>query len=250
MKINSGLQNEQDLISALDGKTYSMLGGNLRHAMKAVFPDFDETSLFTAEKSDPRGKPDIKISYRGTVHYVSVKSGADEQIHAEEIKKFMRFLSDNGMSEKSQETFLLFQYGDGTTDGTGKTRYNYEQLLPMLSDRVAEANEELNSDKDFLLRVADRLLWKGNFLELPGADYIYHGTPDFGIICSKRQVSTHLKRKNFSFYHSLHFGPILPRPYVRYIDFAGQYPEKRNIVCFKWVRLVSDIHYIGERYNG
>jgi hypothetical protein len=250
MHINIGLQNEQDLIKAIDGKTFPQLSNNLKHILKEMFNDVDDTSVFTAYKADPRGKPDIIIVYKRIIHFVSVKSGADETIHSEEVTKFMAFLRENGISSKTQETFLLYQYGDGTTDGTGKVRYSYEELLPKISDRVGEANKELNYDKSFLVRAADRLLWRGNFLELPGADYIYHGNPEYGIICSKAQVEKHLRRKSFSFYHSLHIGPIHPRPYARYIDFSDPYPAKRNVVCFKWVRMIPDLNYISERYDG
>src|SRR5574344_1759959 len=114
MHINIGLQNEQDLIKAIDGKTFPQLSNNLKHILKEMFNDVDDTSVFKAYKGDPRGKADIIIVYKRIIHFVSVKSRADETIHSEEVTKFMAFLRENGISSKTQETFLLYQYGDGT----------------------------------------------------------------------------------------------------------------------------------------
>ena len=38
---------------------------------------------------------------------------------------------------------MAWQYGDGTIDGTGTKRLDYDQLLPLLSKKIKKANEEL-----------------------------------------------------------------------------------------------------------
>lgn len=248
-QINSGLRNENEIINAFNGKGFRDLGNNLKVLAQHLFPDFDEESLFTAVKSDPRGKPDMTLTYKGQTRYVSLKGGADEQIHAEELSKFLAFLSGYGITEKTLNTLRLFQYGDGTLDGTGTKRLGYEELLPVISPKIKAANYELNLDKGMLLDLADRLLFQGNYKDLPPADAIYHGNIDYGASVSRTQIRKHLSRRSFSYYNSPHIGPFHPRPYARYLDFSDPYPEKRNIVNFKWIRFYADICYISGRYD-
>lgn len=248
-QINKGLQSETTFINAFNGKTYPQLGNNLKVVARHLYSDVDDTSVFSAVKSDPRGKPDMTITYKEETHYVSLKSGADEIVHAEDIVKFLSFLNDHGVSQRTQDTLRLFQYGDGTLDGTGAKRLGYEELMPILAPKIREANIELECDKALLLDLADRLVFQGNYHDLPAADLIYHGTVDYGVSASITQIKKHLTRRSFSFYNSPHIGPFHPRPYARYLDFSDPYPEKRNIMNFKWMRLYSDIAYIGERYD-
>ena len=64
MRINSGLQNELDLIKAIDGKRFDDFGNNIKNLMKAMYDDFDD-DIFVVTKEDPRAKPDIAVTYHG-----------------------------------------------------------------------------------------------------------------------------------------------------------------------------------------
>lgn len=55
MRINSGLQNELDLIKAIDGKRFDDFGNNIKNLMKAMYDDFDD-DIFVVTKEDPRGQ--------------------------------------------------------------------------------------------------------------------------------------------------------------------------------------------------
>lgn len=248
MFINPGLKVENDLIEALNNKKISEISNNLKHLILHIFDNVNLNATIMAEHCDPRGKPDIKLIIENETHYLSVKSGQSKSIHCEEINKFIKFLSDSEVSQETIDTILLYQYGDGTTDGSGKERLGYDDLFPFLVKRIKKANEELNEYNDFLLRFIDRVLFKGNFPDLPAADCIYHGNVEYGVACTKKQIIKHLRKKNYDYMHNLHIGPVQFRPYARYVDFIERNPGKRSITQFGWVNLNADLMYISERY--
>ena len=232
MFVNPGLKVENELIESLNNKKVSELSNNLKHLIVHIFPNVQLNDVILAEHCDPRGKPDIKLSVNNEVHFMSVKSGQSKSIHAEDIVKFVDYLIDKNISQETIDTILMYQYGDGTTDGTGKKRLDYDELFPVLSKRIKKANEELNEYNDFVINFIDKVLFKGNFNDLPEADCIYHGNIEYGVVCTKRQIIKHLRRRNYDYMHNLHIGPVQFRPYARYINFIERNPEKRKISSF------------------
>lgn len=247
---NRGLQKEDHIINAIDGKKFNEIGNNLKFALKRIFFDcIDENGIFKAEKADPRGKPDIIIKHNGETHYLSVKSGAAKELHREDVFKFVDFLKEYQMDEDAINPILLFHFGDGTTDGTGQKRMDYSDTIHEYKNEIQESNRLLSQNKSLLEDFLERVMFQGNYKDLPGAEYIYFGDENYGTLCSKKQILTHVKRKYFGWYQSPHIGPVLMRPYARYINGDGKYPEKRSLICFEWVGLEKDMRYISERYD-
>lgn len=250
MFINPGLKNELSIIEAINDKKYNELSNNMKNIVERMFTKIDEDAVFIAEKADPRGKPDIIVHHNGETHYMSVKSGNNEQVHAEALDKFIQFVKSYGFSDATINTMLLFHYGDGTFDGTGTVRHDRDTLMVMMKRDIQSANEELNANRKFMMDLFARVVFDGNYSDLPGADFIYHGNKDYGVLCSRVQIVKHLRRRTYSFITSPHVGPIMYRPYVRYTDFKEMHPEKRNIVNFKWLGMNGDLSYITDKYDG
>lgn len=248
MRINSGLQNELDLIKAIDGKRFDDFGNNIKNLMKAMYDDFDD-DIFVVTKEDPRAKPDIAVTYHGKTFHISIKSGGAEHIHCEDIKKFILSLRARGISKETQKTILKFQFGDGTLDGTGKDRLPYQTIFLQMQDEIKAANIELNRNRELVVDYVTKFLFHGNHEDLPSADYIYFGTPDFGVLASENQVIKHLQRKNWNYINSLHFGPVIFGPRARFINHDERQPQRRYYVAFKWGRLSNDIDYISRHYD-
>lgn len=233
MRINPGIENELKLIEAINGKRFDELDRNLQYNMKAIFKIVPcETFLVT--KEDPRAKPDIAITYHGETHHISIKSGGADHIHCEDIKKFILTLRSYGISVPTQKTILRFQFGDGTLDGTGTIRYPYETVFLEMQEDIKKANIELNRDKGLVIDLVTKYLFEGNFSDLPSADYIYYGTPDYGYLVSRTQIEKHLARKNYSYLYNLHIGPVQFGPRARFINFDEKDPQRRYYVAFKW----------------
>lgn len=247
---NRGLQKEERIIQAIDGKTFNEIGKNLRFALKRIFFDhIDENSPFLAEKADSRGKPDILIKHNGEMHYISVKSGTAKEFHKEDVFKFASFLEEHRVGKEAINAILHFQFGDGTLDGTGEKRLDYSDTFHTYKLEIEWANKVLNSDKKLLEDFMERTMFKGNYPELPAAEFVYFGDDEYGTLCSKKQFVTYAMRKYFGWYQNPHIGPITMRPYARYIMGNERYPEKRFYICFEWVGLEQDMRYISERFD-
>lgn len=249
MGVNHGILKEDEIVIHLHNKKISELTNNCSHLMKTIFGALDENEIIQCTKTEGSIKPDFCITYKGITKTVSMKSGRSNIVHQEIIKNFVLFLRSLGVSTKTQQTILLYQFGDGTLDGSGKERMSYERLRFLLADRIKEANDELNKDKNFIIKVVEHCVFKGAVPGALEADYLYHGDYEFGLAVSKSQVIKHIKRKNWDYMNNLHIGPLHIRPSARYIgrEIVSEI-RRHRVECF-WPNLKEDIDYIARRYD-
>ena len=118
-----------------------------------------------------------------------------------------------------------------------------------MQDEIKAANIELNRNRELVVDYVTKFLFHGNHEDLPSADYIYFGTPDFGVLASENQVIKYLQRKNWNYINSLHLGPVIFGPRARFINHDERQPQRRYYVAFKWGRLSNDIDYISRHYD-
>ena len=241
--------NEYDIAAAINGHTGNELNSNLLNLMQTLFGVVDRNETFHAEVigGDYR-KADIIIRYRDKEKNVSIKSGEAKIVHQGLVKKVAAMLKDKNISNETIETFLLYHYGDGTTDGTGQKRMNYEEVMAFLGNRIQKANEELNSNKELLTEFADFVLFTGNQVNQKPADAVYHGDYDYGVCVLKEQYIRYMKEKSFKKIYNLHIGPFLFRPHARYFKGEIRKPIARELVDIYCPFLKDDMAYIARNY--
>ena len=249
MSSNNGYMREDEMIYHLDQKLVSELSPASRTMMEEMFGYLDNNETIRCVKADEYLKPDVLITYQGKTKGLSLKSGKSETLHKESVKTLIPFLRELGVSKRTLQTILLFQFGDGTLDGTGKERIPTDKLKYLLCDRIIEANTELNKDVEFILKVADRVMFDGIDDQSEKAAAIYHGVYDDGVIVTKTQFVKYIKYRTWNHYDSLHIGPLFFRPHARYINKPIKHEEYRFRIEFHWPRLVEDMYYISKRYS-
>ena len=249
MPTNYGFLKEDEMVHHLNGIKIKDLSNNLRNLMRDLFGVLDDEEVVHARKTDDFIKPDFIIEYRNEKKYVSMKSGKANVVHSEIITTFTAFLLENGISKETVETILLYQFGDGTTDGTGKKRLEYDQLRFNLSLRIKKANKELNADNNFIMKVIDRCVFVGTLPNAIPADCIYHGNYEFGMVATKRQFEKHIMRRNWNYINNLHIGPLQLRPHARYINSEIVSEKRRRTVDCYWPYYNADIEFISRRYD-
>lgn len=237
------------MVLNLNNKKVKNLSNNLHNMMKILFGALDDEEIVHCELIDDIIKPDFVITYRGVKKYVSMKSGQAETIHQEFIKNFILFLRSKNISIKTQQTILLYQYGDGTMDGTGEKRLNYLDTRVALRNRIFEANIELNKDPYFVLEVIKRCLFVGNMENAIPIDAIYFGDYQYGVVATVRQITKHILLRRWDWMENLHIGPLQIRPHARYVDKKPLHPKFRERLDCYWANLSSDINYISSRYD-
>lgn len=250
MKTNIGIFREEEMILELNNTKVKDLSRNLYHLCQDLFGHLNDEDIVYCAHIDGFIKPDFSIRINDEVHYVSMKSGSSNVVHGENIDKFVTFLHEKGISERTIETVLLYHYSDNTIDGTGTERYTYEEIMVSMKKRIIEANNELNLNKQFVLDLVNRVMFQGTFKENMPADCIYHGDTEFGIVTTKKQILKHIIRRSYDWMHNLHIGPIQFNPHSRYVGKEITDPEKRKMINFYWPNLKADMEYISSRYNG
>lgn len=248
MPTNHGFLREDEMVYHLNNRKIKDLSNNLYHMMQELYGVLDEDEIVTCYKTDDFIKPDFVIVYGGKEKYVSMKSGRSEIVHSENIKTFILFLRSLGVSKETQKTVLYYHYGDGTLDGSGKERYDYDKLRYLLHDRIAKANKEFQ-DIDLIMKVIERCVLFGTKKNAIRIDGLYHGDFEFGTVATTKQIIKHLKRKNWDYLQNLHIGPLQLRPHARYVGTEIKNEKRRQTIECYWTNLLSDIDYISKRYD-
>ena len=249
MSSNRGFDNEKLIAEALNGKKFSEINRNLQTMVRDMFGYQDDEEVISAFQIDSMFKPDISITYKGQTKYVSIKSGTAKVFHGENIKSFILFLRSKGVSKETQKTILLFQYGDGTLDGSGKKRLDSYEAREWLHKQIKKANMELNSNPDLIDSVLERTMYQGLDESAPAVDFIYFGTPEYGVVVSKKQIHTYVSQRGWRYYDNLHIGPIFIKPHARYANRQIVSVERRERVRCYWPDLMSDLDRISKRYT-
>lgn len=251
MSENKGFENEEKLCESINDKSYYDLNTNLQFLMFYLFQHLDKEKKFKCWRTDNFTKPDICIAQERDLKYVSVKSGQCEGVHSEDLRTFVQFLRDSNISEETIETYLLYHYGDGSLDGTGKRRMNTIEVRFTYDDRIKKMNEEFNADKTFTKKFADRVLFQGVDPDAVKAEFIYHGDVDFGVFCSRNQIMRHIEKRNWSYMQTcVHIGPFVIRPHARYARNTYnnvKHEDHRHIVSVNYPRFLQDLMYISSR---
>lgn len=246
----AGLDLESAFVSALNGKRPSELSPNLEKLVRSVFPALSPDSLLLAQKSDPRGKPDVTLFSECGKAEISLKSCSGDLIHSSPNAKFADYLKSWSISQASIDTLLLFLYRDGTRDGSGPNKWAYEETMYRLSTRIRDLNLELNSSKAFVQDCLDLCLFRGNHPELPSARYFYHGDLESGVLVSRYQVSVWARRiLDMDFIRNPHIGPLHFRPYLQTTSSEGEKPDKLRWLRLKWVGMDANLNFISRKIN-
>ena len=248
MPTNNGFFKEDEMVYRLNNK-YVDLSNNLKNLINALFGVVDENTTIKSEKIDGFIKPDFYIDCNGHKKYVSMKTGRATSVHQELVKNFVLFLRELGISKKTQQTILLYQYGDGTMDGSGTKRFEYEELRLKLKQRIKEANEELNRDKKILMKVVEHCIYLGTQENAIAIDCIYFGTYEYGNVVTRRQLDKYFRVKNWDWMENLHIGPLQLRPHARYINKEIKNPYRREKIEIFWANMTSDLEFISSRYD-
>jgi len=250
MKFTTGIDNETNFVNALDGKLFKELNRNLQFFLLYLFPNMDKSMKFHCYKTENFIKPDIVIYQGQEYRYVSLKYGSADTLHNENIRTFIQFLRECGISKETLKTYLLYHYGDGTLNGTGQRRMNSVTVRYMYETQIKKMNEEFNQSKDFIKKVAERVMAQGVNLQAAEAQYIYHGDPEGGTFISIDSFMKHVDKKDWHYMEKcVHIGPFVLRPHARYAGKKIENEDRRNTVTVTYSNFVNEMIYIQSHYD-
>lgn len=241
---NNGYYKELELIEQLNGKTYDQLNPQARKIIDVIFNE--KEGVIEAGKCEFKSKPDIYIDLNGRHCLVSIKSGNSNSIHFEGIRDFVLFLRSLDVSKEVQKTVLLFQYGDGTMDGTGKTRFGKDRLISAMGDRIEIANQQLNKP-EIIRKCIERAFFNGGYDKADSnVDYVLYIDNGSYYLADRQQLIDYALKEDYRYISTLHIGPVIVYPYLRDIERKSKNEYKRNIVHCKWINLKQTVKTISQ----
>ena len=248
MSSTNGYVIEEEMCLALHNKKVKDLSEHLRFILEEMFGPLEADEKIECYPSKSFIKPDIFIYYKKMMRGVSIKSQDSDVLHDEYVDTFVNYLKEIGVSEKTRNTILLYQYGDGTTNGTGKVRLNGDQVRRKYAALLEEAKQELTGNTKIIIKVVERVMFDGVDPDAFAADAVYHGNVYEGIIVTRRQVLRHIIKNKWTGYHAFNIGPLLLYPHARYANKNVVSEKRRNHINIKWPKLSRDMEYISKRY--
>ena len=248
MSSTNGYVIEEEMCLALHRKLVKDLSTHLRFILEELYGPLEANEMVECYATESFIKPDINIYYKGIRKGVSIKTGACDVLHDEYIDTFVNYLREIGVSEKTQRTYLLYQFGDGTTDGTGKRRMDGEEVRKQYYSLLEDDKKEINENYDFIEKIVERVIFVGVNPDEFSADAVYHGDVYSGTIVTKRQIMRHIRRNRWTGYRSFNVGPLLLYPHARYAHSPVASEKRRNHINIKWPNLIRDMEYMSKRY--
>lgn len=235
--------SEYKMKDSFHNKRFEDLTDSQKRLVSHLFSSIKPEQVINCDLCNRYSKPDIYLSVGKTMKYLSLKDGRSDSMHFESIKGIVLFLRSLGVSEKTQKTILLFHYGDGTFNGSGKQRILFEELLPKLAPLLKEANEELGQKK-IVEACLERFVFSGTENRNVSADALVYGTANGLVYATKEEIKKAVLGRHFRHIRTLHVGPMTLQPYLRDVNHRSKHPEKREIVQVKWHYLLTDIEKI------
>ena len=246
----AGTEFEDKFAKAINDKKVDELNPNLKHFIAFIFPNLDKNEKIKCVKTDNICKPDVCIYQKNDYHFASLKSGLCEHLHMENIFSFLEFLREQKIDERIIHNYLLYHYGDGTTDGSGQKRISSVEIRFKFSEEIKQINNAFNSSKEFIKAFADRVMWQGVDKNADRAEILYHGDIDYGFFITRSEFRRHIDKKSWEYMERcIHIGPFVIRPKARYVNCEVKKEESRKIVAVSYPRLIFDMEYIYKIYN-
>lgn len=240
----SGFENEYDLRESLSNKTYEELNNNLKNFVHFLFPNVKCNDRINCYKGLSGQKPDIVIKVNNSKKNISIKKGSGNSVHQEDIDSFIDFLATLNISDKAKIELIKYHWADGTTDGKGKIRVSSAEYKSNHKEEIRLINNELN-EKDILVKIITRILFKGKSDSYEEVDAIYYGNEEKGLWASKDEIINYIVTNKFS-NNSIHFGPLTYQIWNRCLNFNPKTENRRNVMQVKWGTIEFDLSKIME----
>lgn len=236
----NGLSIEKDIIDYICKCKYiKKMNQNMQYFLKNIFSHENHDKEVTAYKYYENYKPDIVIMLGNQKRYISIKSGNNNSVHQEHIYSFCNFLQEIGISKEAIEGLKLAQFNDGSTNGSGYKKKDIFSFYNDYPDICKKINIELNK-KETSSKIISRILFDGEYKNLPSVDYIYHGTVEKGLWASKKEILNYLNNITLNTL-SIHVSKLYYQCLQRNLKNKPENEFRRYYIQFKWHSLKNDL---------
>lgn len=237
---NNGIKNEYLFIEKLNNKRLRELNFLLQELILYLFPNIKDDDIIYCCKNIEYEKPDICVKVGKKIKYISIKMGHKNSIHCESIEKFKKFLESINVKPNIINEILRYQYGDGTTDGSGEYRQSSSDYKLENFNSINLINKELNNPK-IIKKVINRFLIQGTQWQSHKVDILLYGTPDDFFFITKGEIYKYILSKINVESSAIHFSCLTFQPMSRVLDYNESMEYMRHWIQIKWYNLGDNI---------
>lgn len=235
---NNGILVEYSFVKALNSKRYCELEERFKKLIDSIFLNVKCDDMIYCFKNDKEQKSDIFISCNNEIRGISIKTGHKNSMHVERISDFISFLITNNVDRQVIIEYLRYQYGDGTTNGTGCARIGSNDYKEMYQDRIDYINDNINVFP-ILEKAIDRFILKGRNSDIFIDGIIYGDTSDF-VFIKRDDIKNIILSKIDSYSTGVHLGCLSIQPLNRCLNYNKTYDYARFLVQIKWYNIFND----------
>lgn len=226
-------------ILALNNKKVKDLNPILSDLVHGIFYNIREDDVIKCWRNHYDQKTDILLKIGKAMKGVSIKMGNKNSVHVEHINKFIKFLENNEVKKENINTYLKYQYADGTIDNSGKNRISADEYKELHKNEIFDLNKDFNGP-DLIRKAIERFVVKGNNSAYE-IDALIHGTPENFLWISKNEIYDILSNNSNYNCGSPHFGSLICQTKGRCLNYNPKYENDRNYVQIKWYSILDDI---------
>ena len=210
MNSPKGIQNEKEIIKAINGKFLDELPDHFKIPITGMYRYHHPGKRVEAKKVSAffGCKSDIEIWMYGHYMNISIKCGFSPAIHQERLDWFLEYLHDLGISNETLDIIRFYHFYDGTLDGSGIKSMRLDEFKEKHKEIIAKANEELNQEH-IIKDVFQRCVIRGRKATLQEINYLYYGTVDKGIFINKKDLLKYCSTINDREETAIHIGPLV-----------------------------------------
>lgn len=215
------------------------LNSEFKELIIKLYKNISLNDIVKARMEYGNKKYDIIISINGVEKIISIKSGISNTIYTEKISDFIIFLLEVGVDNNVIKEYLNYHYGDGTLNGTGKTRLSVFEYQKLNQDKIDYINTKIN-DENIINKVIDKYILQSSNLKTE-VDAIVYGTEFDFFFITKEEIRKTIINKKDTTSTSIHFGKLHCKPAVRCLNFDKKYERRRHYVVINWYSIFDDV---------
>ena len=235
--MQSGKQNEIDIITALTGKAFSDLEENWKKHIKTMFPSIKETDVIHAYfYHDDHAKPDIVVTVNSVSIMLSIKSGRNPSCHLENYSDFMGYLSKIGVPYRIQRIMYFYQFGRTEKLSNHGEPFTRDQIQNNFKPYIKEVNEFFLAHQDIVKKIIFRSLIRGIRYKADPIDYFYYGSVNRGFLLSRDDIYRIILEDPYTESRAIHFYSLIFQPDGRSVSKANHLyiRIKWPVLCIKF----------------
>ena len=240
-----GLKNEFDFIKVINNSYINELNPILQDLILCLFPNIQDNDIIYAKKYGKYAKTDIVVTVNDINKGISIKTGYNNSVHIEPIKKFEDKLISYGLSYNYIDLFKRYIYSDGSNDNTGLNRLSNADYLVDHKNEICELNVEFDKLKNILIK---RFLIETDIKYKVSVDAFIHGVPNDFLWVTSEEVLSFLENKNANS-NSLHSSNLYIQSWNKNLIRNNKYEHCRDYIQVKWFNMFNDMIEIMSNRN-